>query len=74
MKNEQGITFDIPVSFWPQWANYATISLNGEIKFFSDKPTYSKEKKAFLVSSGKRCVWGNTIPTKTSPEKLLWKR
>lgn len=73
--NQNDIPVPMPVHYWPQWANYASISHAGELYFFSDKPKYNHRRKAHLVVSGKRVLWGYMeVTNEHSSEKWIWDR
>ncbi len=45
--NEHGITCPIPISEWPNEAEYATYCGRGFIFFYRDEPTYDEESQTW---------------------------
>lgn len=71
--NQYHLTFNIPIAYWPDWANYATIGGDYQTKFWQNKPKWSGGR--WTVTGGKKCTWGYTPAVYiTDFSRCIWDR
>ena len=71
--NSHGLTFPIPLDYWPQWATWATVAPNGLVKFWQNKPNFNGT--FWRNTGGVRVEWGYVPADKVNDfSKCIWKR
>lgn len=71
--NQYNLSFNMPLLYWPQWARYATISPEQEVRFWQNKPKWNNGR--WGVIGGKKCTWGHvSYLSVTDYSTYIWSR